>query len=129
MKKEKGVKSQIGQARRDLAAIYQFNQEYLDRRAGHGRATKTDRIMTRHQKSIDRISRLLDLLEKTYPVYGEFEMLERVVSPVFGTGTVIGGNAEDNIIFVQFDGYETPSRLALEFARLRKAGAADERDE
>ena len=50
----------IVQVQRELAAFYAYNHGYWDRRNQQGITTETNRIMTRHQKTLADV---LDLLE------------------------------------------------------------------
>lgn len=50
----------IERLQRELAAMRDYNQGYLDRRARTGITTATDTIMTQHQKTL---AETLDLLE------------------------------------------------------------------
>lgn len=50
----------IERLQRELAAIRDYHQGYLDRRARTGITTATDTVMTRHQQTLAEV---LDLLE------------------------------------------------------------------
>lgn len=127
------ITEQIERTQRELAGIREYHQEYLDYRVGRGRATKTDKIMTEHQRQLEAAVKLLAFLKECYPVYNGYELYARVVHPRLGIGTVMKPR-RDEYVFVQFDikpslikdNPNKPVRLDLRFAKLRHATRHDE---
>jgi hypothetical protein len=59
-RKTQSMRDAIEQSQRELAAIRDYHQNYLDRRRTRGVRTSTDMLMEQHQ---EQLARTLDLLE------------------------------------------------------------------
>ena len=61
---EETINAQIEQSQRELAAIREYHQRYLDRRAARGIRTATDVLMEQHQEQLARALALLEALKR-----------------------------------------------------------------
>src|SRR5215472_13341175 len=102
MEEEETMTEQIQRSQRALQGIYEYHQDYLDRRQGLGRATKTDTIMAEHQRQLNEAISLLKWIGECFPPVfaGSYELFSRVMHEHFGLGTVVYPhlNEEDNWI-------------------------------
>lgn len=63
MKKKREMIEEIERLQRELAAMREYNQGYLDRRAGHGITTATDTIKIQHQETLAEVINLLEAIK------------------------------------------------------------------
>lgn len=62
------MREEIERLQRELAAMRDFHQGYLDRRARTGITTRTDTVMADHQRTLNET---LDLLEAMKALFGQ----------------------------------------------------------